>query len=114
MEQNTMQELPDKILSRKSDNRGRINLGSDYSNKVIKVAIVDSKEQVEPGDVIEYKSQQGSQYGLVNEIARDGEIFLKYARESLHPHEDEYSLIERTGDADMSKEDLIVVIEAHQ
>lgn len=109
-----MTDLPDEIFSRKSDTRGRINLGSEYGNKVVKVAVLEVKPKLEEGDVIAYQTQEGEQYALINEIARDGEIFLKYARETLHPHEDEYSLMERTGDPEMSKEDLVDVVEAHQ
>ena len=34
-------ELPDEIKELKADGRGRINIGTDYKNQTVRVAIVE-------------------------------------------------------------------------
>lgn len=35
--------VPDEILKRPTDNRGRIHLGPDYADKTVTVAILDAE-----------------------------------------------------------------------
>lgn len=35
----TKDDLPDEIKMLKADNRGRVNLGADYANEDVKVAV---------------------------------------------------------------------------
>jgi len=36
-----MNELPDEIKELKADSRGRVNLGTDYADKTVKVAVLE-------------------------------------------------------------------------
>jgi hypothetical protein len=40
-------QIPEEIIDekKKTDNRGRLNLGTDYANKKIKVAILEVEEK---------------------------------------------------------------------
>lgn len=37
-------ELPEEIKTLKADHRGRVNLGTDYADKEVKVAVVEVVE----------------------------------------------------------------------
>lgn len=37
-------ELPEEIKTLEADHRGRVNLGTDYSDKTVKVAVVEVVE----------------------------------------------------------------------
>jgi len=39
-----MNELPEEIKTLKADHRGRINLGTDYSDKEVKVAVLEVED----------------------------------------------------------------------
>jgi len=36
-----MTDLPDEIKELKADHRGRVNLGSDYAGKTVRVAVIE-------------------------------------------------------------------------
>jgi len=36
-----MDELPDEIKTLKADTRGRINLGTEYSDETVRVAVIE-------------------------------------------------------------------------
>ena len=37
-----MNELPEEIKELKADSRGRVNLGTDYADETVRVAIVET------------------------------------------------------------------------
>jgi len=39
------EELPDEIKTLQADNRGRVNLGTDYADKEVKIAVLDSEDK---------------------------------------------------------------------
>ena len=38
-------ELPNEIKTLEADNRGRVNLGTDYANKTVRVAVIETIEK---------------------------------------------------------------------
>lgn len=40
-----MTDLPDEIKTLKADHRGRVNLGTDYADKEVKIAVLDSEDK---------------------------------------------------------------------
>ena len=40
-------ESKDRIVERKADSRGRVNLGSEYANEPVQIAILDAGESGE-------------------------------------------------------------------
>lgn len=74
--------------------------------------------EYQPGDVIWYDIEEvpddeDRQYGVVESIASDGDIRLKFARNVLHKHEHEHGLIERTGDPELAKGEAVDIIQRH-
>jgi len=37
-----MTELPDEIKELKADHRGRVNLGTEYADKTVRVAVIET------------------------------------------------------------------------
>jgi len=42
-----MTELPDDISKLKADSRGRVNLGPEYANKTVRVAVIETVDEPE-------------------------------------------------------------------
>lgn len=40
-----LSELPDEIKTLQADHRGRVNLGTDYADKEVKIAVLDSEDK---------------------------------------------------------------------
>lgn len=40
-----MNELPDEIKTLKADSRGRVNLGTEYADQEVKVAVLDADDE---------------------------------------------------------------------
>jgi len=40
-----MTELPDEIKTLEADHRGRINLGTDYADETVRVAVIETVEE---------------------------------------------------------------------
>ena len=39
------EEYPDEIKELKADNRGRVNLGTDYKNSTVRVAVLEVEDE---------------------------------------------------------------------